>query len=346
MKIGKNNIDNNSLPFLIAEVGQNHEGSLSLAHAYIDAVASTGFDAIKFQTHIASAESTLNEKFRKPISNQFKSRYDYWKKMEFSESQWIELSKHAEEKNLVFLSSPFSMQAFNLLKKIGMKAWKISSGEFFNPEIIDACVNTNKPILLSTGMSSLKEIDNIVKKFKQKKKDFLLFQTTSEYPLSLSRVGINIVDEFRKRYNCPVGLSDHSGTIFPSIVCFSLMINAIEVHVIFDKNMSGPDSQSSITIEELKFLKLARDSIFSLRQNTIDKDKVSISLEKTKGLFSKSLALKKKVFKGNRILRNNLTLKKPGTGIPYEKINEVLNKVAKKDIPENLLLKKSDLNEN
>lgn len=342
MKIGKNKIDFSNPALLIAEVGQNHEGSLSLAHAYIDAVASTGFDAIKFQTHIASAESTFNENFRVPISNEFSTRYDYWKKMEFSESGWLELFTHAEEKNLIFLSSPFSVEAFNLLKKIGIKAWKISSGEFFNPEVINACINSKEPILLSTGMSLYKEIDIIVKKLKDKKKDFLLFQCTSEYPLKLSRVGMNIIQEFKTRYGCLVGLSDHSGTVFPSLAGLSMMINAIEVHVIFDKNMKGPDSSSSLTIEELKFIKKARDSLFILKKNFINKNNVSKHLQRNKNLFTRSLALKQKVKRGEKILKKNITLKKPGTGIPSDKISGVINKTAKKDISENWLLKKSD----
>lgn len=345
MKIGKKRINKQSLPFLIAEVGQHHEGSLSLAHAYIDAVASTGFDAIKFQTHIAEAESTYDEKFRVPISNEFKTRLDYWKKMEFTENEWGELSRHAKDKNLIFLSSPFSLEAFNLLSKLGIDAWKISSGEFFNPEIIEACMSSKKPILLSTGMSFFDEIDEIVKRFKNLGKEFLLFQCTTQYPSSLSNVGLNIVEDFRKKYDCLVGLSDHSGTIFPSLVAFSQMINALEVHVIFDKGMTSPDSSSSLTMKDLKFLRKARDSIFEINKGKVDKDKLVKTLVKNRDLFSRSLALKKRISKGEKILRENITLKKPGTGIKFSNLNQVVNKVANKDLSQNWLLEKGDFEE-
>ena len=139
--------------------------------------------------------------------------------------------------------------------------------------------------------------------------------------------------------NC---LSDHSETVFSFLAGLSMMINAIEVHVIFDKNMKGPDSSSSLTIEELKFIKKARDSLFILKKSFINKNNVSKHLQRNKNLFTRSLALKQKVKRGEKILKKNITLKKPGTGIPSDKISGVINKTAKKDISENWLLKKSD----
>ncbi|MGI9422325.1 MAG: N-acetylneuraminate synthase family protein, partial [Hyphomicrobiaceae bacterium] len=128
-----------ALPTLIiAEVAQAHDGSLGFAHAFIDAVAASGADAIKFQTHIANAESTLDEAFRIPLSGQDETRWDYWRRMEFTPDQWRGLSAHASEKGLVFLSSAFSVPAIELLAGLGMPAWKVGSGEAFNAVLIDA----------------------------------------------------------------------------------------------------------------------------------------------------------------------------------------------------------------
>ncbi len=144
---------------VIGEVAQAHDGSLGAAHAYIDAIASSGADAVKFQTHIAAAESTPQEPWRVRFSYQDASRYEYWKRMEFTEEQWLGLKRHAEEKKLEFLSSPFSLEAARLLQRIGMKAWKVASGEVANAQLFDYMLETRLPVMLSTGMSSMEEID-------------------------------------------------------------------------------------------------------------------------------------------------------------------------------------------
>src|SRR5215212_12279353 len=134
---------------IIGEVAQAHDGSLGTAHAYIDAAARAGADAIKFQTHIAAAESTPGEPFRVKFSRQDASRYDYWKRMEFSEAHWAGLVQHAAEKGLVFLSSPFSMQAVELLERLGVPAWKVGAGEVSNLPMLERLAASGKPVILS-----------------------------------------------------------------------------------------------------------------------------------------------------------------------------------------------------
>ena len=143
---------------IVAEIAQAHDGSLGLAHAFMDAIADAGADAVKFQTHIASAESTIDEPFRVRFSQQDATRYDYWRRMEFEPEQWQRLANHARERGLVFLSSPFSVAAVELLRDIGMPAWKIGSGEFASADLWQAMAETGAPILYSTGMSKLSEI--------------------------------------------------------------------------------------------------------------------------------------------------------------------------------------------
>ena len=146
----------------VAEVAQAHDGSLGMAHAFIDAVSNVGVDVIKFQTHIAHAETTPHEPWRIRFSTQDKTRYDYWKRMEFSEDQWLDLKSHADEVGVKFISSPFSLEAVELLKKVGVYAWKIASGEVNNDEILDSIAETGLDIYLSTGMSTIEEVDRAV----------------------------------------------------------------------------------------------------------------------------------------------------------------------------------------
>jgi len=154
--------DSPSRCIVVGEVAQAHDGSLGFAHAFIDAIASAGADAVKFQTHIASAESTLAEPWRVRFSSQDATRYDYWKRMEFSEVAWHGLKKHAEERNLWFLSSPFSLEAIELLERVGVAAWKVASGETSNLPFLERLTRDGRPVLLSTGMSSTEEIDRAV----------------------------------------------------------------------------------------------------------------------------------------------------------------------------------------
>src|SRR5215467_15257875 len=147
---------------IVAEVAQAHDGSLGTAHAFIDACARAGADAIKFQTHIASAESTPGEPWRVKFSRQDASRYDYWKRMEFTAEQWRGLAEHANERGLIFLSSAFSFAAVELLERLGMSAWKVGAGEVTNLPLLERMARTGKPVLLSSGMSTWAELDAAV----------------------------------------------------------------------------------------------------------------------------------------------------------------------------------------
>ena len=201
--------------YIIAEISQNHDGSLGQAHAFVDAVAGTGVDAIKFQTHIAEAESTPEEPFRVKFSYEDQTRYDYWKRMEFTYEQWEGLHRHAWEAGLDFLSSVFSVEAFEMMQSIGMPAWKLGSGEVFNNCLVEKMVKTGKPILLSTGLSAYEDIDHQVEMVKSN--PYAVMQCTTAYPCPPEKIGLNLISEMRHRYRCPIGLSDHSGTIFPSL---------------------------------------------------------------------------------------------------------------------------------
>ena len=234
------NVGQGNPALIIAEVAQSHDGSLGLAHAFVDAAAEAGADAIKFQTHFAAEESTLDEPFRIRFSQQDQTRFDYWRRMEFSPDQWHGLASHARERGLIFLSTPFSMAAIELLRKIGVPAWKIGSGEFASSDLWKAMAATGTPILFSTGMASRAEIDGAVTIFRSSAVPHALLQCTSTYPCPLEEVGLNVIDELRARYACPVGLSDHSGSVFPGLAALARGADIVEIHVTFDRGMFGP----------------------------------------------------------------------------------------------------------
>jgi N-acetylneuraminate synthase len=341
--IGPRWIGNGSVPFIIAEIAQAHDGSLGTAHSYIDAVAEAGADAIKFQTHIAEEESTLDEPFRIKFSQQDATRYDYWKRMEFTSEQWIDLAKHARERDLIFLSSAFSVKAVDILRKVGISAWKVGSGEVWSEELLNAMSQNGSPILLSSGMSTYSEIESTVNRIKEKGLPFAVLQCTSKYPTSLDEVGINVIEEIRKRFRCPVGLSDHSGSIFPGLAAMARGVDLLEVHVIFHRKMFGPDVPASVTLDELQLLVEARDAFHRMFSNPVDKDKVAEDLSKTKSLFTKSLAPTRKLARGTILQTDMLTLKKPGTGIPSTELNNIIGRRLVREVDPKKLLKWDDL---
>jgi N,N'-diacetyllegionaminate synthase len=337
-RLGNTEIKEGCKPFIIAEIGQNHDGSLGIAHAYIDAVAKAGTDAIKFQTHIASAESSHEDQFRINFSYEDKTRYDYWTRMEFSKDQWKGLYQHALDKNLVFLSSPFSMEAASMLDYIGCPAWKIGSGEVQNTLLFDFIYKTGKPVLLSSGMSSYNEIDNAVQKIKSHKNPFAIFQCTSKYPTPLENTGLNVIESLKNRYNVPVGFSDHSGMIYPGLFAMAKGANLIEVHVTFHKSMFGPDIQSSLTLDELQVLAEGAKALKVMNANPVDKDELAVELMDMKHLFEKSLAAVADLEKGTVLTRKMLKALKPGTGIPIKDIDRVIQSRLKKDISKDSIL--------
>ena len=343
-KIGNIPVGGKNKTFIIAEVAQAHEGSLGTAIAFIDAAAAAGADAIKFQTHIADAESTIDDQFRVKFSYQDSSRYAYWKRMEFNETQWKLLSEHAKAKGLVFLSSAFSIEAFNLLNSLSMPAWKIASGETSSNEILQKMIETQKPILLSTGMSKMSEILNTCEYLHKSNVDFVLLQCTSKYPTKLEEIGLNVIDDF-KELGCLVGLSDHSGTIYPAMAAIARGVSVVELHLTFNKKMFGPDNSSSITFEDLSLIIDFRNAIYQMDMNPVDKTNLTHDLKKMRDLFNRSLTFKKDQPKGKIITREMLTTKKPGTGISYSDANKLLGKPLNKDVPFNRLIKWSDIDD-
>jgi len=320
--------------FIIAEIAQAHDGSLGIAHSFIDALKDTGVDAVKFQTHIAEAESSYFEPFRVNFSYVDKTRFEYWKRVEFSIEEWKELKEHCEQNNLEFMSTPFSNGAVDLLERLSVKRYKIGSGDVNNFLLLEKVARTKKPIILSSGMSSFEELDETVsflKKLGYNENSLSIMQCTTMYPTPYKFIGLNVISELKTRYNLPVGLSDHSGKMYFLLASIALGAEVLEFHVTFDKRMFGPDSTSSLNIDEVKELVEGVRAIEDSLNNKIDKNDLSNFLE-VKKIFGKTLAINKDKKAGEIISFEDLEGKKPfGLGIDAKEYKNIIGKKLKVD---------------
>jgi N-acetylneuraminate synthase len=314
-----------------------------MAHAYIDAIANAGADAVKFQTHIAAAESTPDEPWRVKFSRQDSSRYEYWKRMEFTEEQWAGLKKHSDDRGLKFLSSPFSIEAVDLLTRVGVAAWKIASGELSNAVMFERMAETGLPIILSSGMSPLDEIDAVVASVKQRGLPLTVLQCTSAYPCPPEKIGLNLIPFFRERYDCNVGLSDHSGTIYAGLAAATLGIDLLEIHVVFSREMFGPDVPASITTSELRQLVEGVRFIEKANAHPVDKDAIALETAPLRALFTKSLVPVLDLPAGTVLCEEHLTAKKPGTGMSPGALPRIVGRTLRRSVKADQILHESDL---
>lgn len=329
--------------FIIAEIAQAHDGSLGTAHAYIDAAAAAGASAVKFQTHIADAESTPGEPFRVRFSPQDATRYDYWRRMEFTPEQWRGLADHARQKGLVFLSTPFSLAAVDLLEQLDVGAWKVGSGEVTNLPMLARMARSRLPVLLSSGMASWQDLDRAAETVRAAGAALAVLQCTTAYPCPPEKIGLNVLAELAGRYHCPVGLSDHSGTIFPSLSAVTLGAVVIEVHVVFSRQCFGPDVSASLTTAELAQLVTGVRFVERMLAHPMDKAEMAVELTDLRLMFGKSLVAARDLSAGHTLAEEDLALKKPGTGIPAARLPEVLGRRLKQAITANTFLVETNL---
>jgi len=330
--------------YIIAEIGQAHDGSLGILHSYIDAVAETGVDAIKFQTHIAEAESSMAEPFRINFSYEDATRFDYWKRMSFTKEQWQGIKKHCEDKGLEFLSSPFSQAAVDLLEDLKIEKYKIGSGEVTNFLMLEKIARTGKPIILSSGMCSFEELDAAVKFIEQFGNELSILQCTTSYPTPAERIGLNVIGEMKTRYpNHRIGLSEHTANIATGIAAVALGAEVLEFHAIFDRRIFGPDASSSLTIDEVTELVRSIRFLEKAMQHPIDKNDLSPYLG-LKKIFEKTLAVNKDLPEGHEMTFNDLEAKKPAQqGISANDFKSVIGKKLSAAKSKYDFLKKEDL---
>ncbi|RME94290.1 MAG: N-acetylneuraminate synthase [Bacteroidetes bacterium] len=316
--------------FLIAEIAQAHEGSLGILHSYIDALATTGVDAVKFQTHIAAAESSAAEPFRVKFSYEDATRYDYWERMSFTLDQWRGIKAHCDEVGLEFMSSAFSQTAVDWLEELDMQRYKIASGEVTNFLMLEKIARTGKPIILSSGMSSYAELDAAIDFLRPYGNELSVLQCTTSYPTPPERLGLNVIAEMQQRYpGLKVGLSEHSGKWYTGLVAIATGAEILEFHAVFDRRMFGPDSTSSLTIDEITQLVESVRFLEKAQAHPVDKHDNSAYTE-LKQIFEKSLAVRHDLPAGHILTFDDLEAKKPaGQGISARDYRQVLGKPLK-----------------
>lgn len=318
-------------PMLVAEIGMAHEGSLGLAMSMAKKAKECGADAVKFQYHISEYESSKFENFRKKFSLQDNSRFDYWKRTSFTINEWKLLRNFCKKINLNFICSAFSLEAAKNLNKIGIDYWKISSGEFTNMILLEYIVkNSNKPIILSTGLADQKEIKKIINFLKRKKKIFFILQCTSKYPAKLEEVGHKNILRLKKKYDINTGLSDHSGNINSLISAIFYNAEIIEFHVTYDKSYFGPDTNSSILFSELKLLSEFKKDFEKIKNTTLLKN--IKANKKTQKIFKKSIYARKDIKSDSKLKMSDIIALKPLKGISALNYKKILGKKLKKNV--------------
>ena len=327
MRISGYDVGREHPPFVIAEVAQSHDGSLGQAMAFIEVAAECGVQAVKFQTHIAAAESTPREPWRIPFSCQDASRYDYWRRMEFSFDQWSLLKEHAERHGLVFLSSPFSVRACEWLQKLDIAAWKVASGEVGNREIVEWIGATGKPVLLSGGLTDAGRLLTVARTLEADGSPVALLHCTSRYPTPPEEVGMNcFVDLMERAAPRAVGLSDHSASTVPAVVAAYLGASIIEVHLTLHPRMFGPDVAASLTPDGLRSLVDGVRFAGTMRNRPVAADRRLDGLGYDPAIFGRSVVTVRPLPAGHRLTREDLAYKKPGGGLAYDDLERLVGR--------------------
>lgn len=317
-----------TFPFLIAEIGSVHDGSFGNAGKLIEAAAACGADAVKFQTHISEAE-TLRDA---PMPSYFKGepRFDYFRRTGFALEQWQALKAKCDELGVMFMSSPFSLEAVDLLEQVGMAVYKIPSGEVSNLPLLEKVKATGKPVLLSSGMSGWVEMDAAVETLRGGG-PVAVMQCSSAYPCPPERVGLNIVVEMGRRYGLPVGYSDHTLDHAACFAACALGAVVIEKHFTFSRLMYGSDAQHSMEPDDFKALAKGLRDIRAMLAHPVDKNDLTPYGE-MKRIFEKSVVAARPLAAGTVLAEADLAFKKPGDGIPAARRHDLVGRRVIRDL--------------
>lgn len=324
---------------IIAEIGSVHDGSFGNAKKAIELAKKCGANYVKFQTHIAEAETIRSA----PNPGYFteESRFDYFERTSFSEAQWKELVDHAKRQGIGMLSSPFSIEAVDMLEKVGLTTFKIPSGEVTNMPLLERLNSSKFHVIMSSGMSNWGELDSAVGSLKNCGQ-LTVLQCTSAYPCHNDAVGLNVITQMMDRYNLNVGFSDHTSGLAASIGAVVLGATVIEKHLTFSKEMYGSDAKNSMEPEEFKMFTKELRNIYEIIQNPVDKSSNATYAEMKK-VFEKSIVIKGSIKTGDKLTLDNVSFKKPGTGIPASSYKDILGKSVTRDLDHDYLLTFKDI---
>lgn len=332
---------------IIAEAGVNHNGNFELAKQLVDKAVEAGADIVKFQT--CKAENVISRyadkaEYQKETTGVNDSQLDMVRKLMLTYEEYGQLKEYCDQKGITFLSTAFDLPSVDYLHSIGMKLWKIPSGEITNLPLLIKIAKLHEPIIMSTGMSELSEVEDAVKVLKENgASDITLLHCTTEYPAPYEDVNLKAMETMRNTFGLPVGYSDHTKGIEVPVAAVALGACVIEKHFTLDRNMEGPDHKASLEPQELKQMV---DSIRNVEKSIGDGiKKVSHSEEKNKDIARKSIIASKAIKAGEVFTEDNVTTKRPGNGINPMRWFDLLGKVAKHDYEEDYLIELDELDD-
>ncbi len=342
VEIGQCKVGTGLRPLVIAEAGINHNGNLALAKEMLRVAKQAGADIVKFQTHIADAEMLPDlEMGAEAGSHVTRSLFDIMSECSLSFDNHVELKNEADKLGILFLSTPFSVEAVDLLERVGVRAYKIGSGEVTNLPFLKYVREKGKPIILSTGTATWDEVRKAVHVLRDNVPGLILMQCTSNYPTSYENVNLGVIDRMREEFQVPVGLSDHCEGNY---ACFGAIAKGacmVEKHFTLSRLLPGIDQKSSIEPHELEDLVVG---VHSVAAALGDKKGLNEEALKVRHGFSESVVTISAVKAGEEFKEHiNLWVKRPGSGIPSYELQDVVGKRAKRDLPENYLLKREDI---
>lgn len=337
VKIGDRIVGNGHRPFIIAEAGLNHNGDVSIAKSLIDQAKKIGCDAIKFQTYTAEkrvSNEVKSVKYAEEADGLQENIYQMFKRLEINKKEHNEIFRYARKMNIEIFSTPFDEDSVNFLEKLKVKFYKIASVDLVNIPLIKKVGLTGKPLILSTGMSNLSNIEDAIEAFKSTgNNNLILLHCLSSYPANENEMNLNAIKTLKNNFNIPVGLSDHFPGIEISLMSLGLGANIIERHFTLDKTFEGPDHILSSEPEEMKkLIDIAKNSqaILGDGQKKIQPSEYNVIYSQRKSIYAKN-----DIKPGEKLTKNNLIIKGPGGGILPKFIEILLNKKANKIIKKN-----------
>lgn len=332
IRVGSRRVGEKQQVFIVAEAGVNHNGSVRLAKKLIDAAKNAGADAVKFQMFSAEklvTKTAAKAAYQKKVSG--KTQYEMLKKLELSKNDFRALKRYAEKLRIIFLASTFDEDAADFLDELGAPAFKIASGELTNLPFLEYVARKNKPIILSTGMSSLREVKEAVDTIKRSgNKKIILLHCVSSYPAKLEECNLRAIQIMKKSLGLPVGFSDHTLGIVASVAAAALGACLIEKHLTVDKNLPGPDHKASVDPAELRELvQYVRkvEKVLGSAEKKPAKSEIEIKL-----VARKSIVAGADIKSGTVITRAMLACKRPGNGLAPKFLEKVIGKTARADI--------------
>ncbi len=325
----------NNQRLIIAEIGVNHNGDIELAKQQIKLAKESGADVVKFQTYITEelvTKSAVKADYQKVYEKNLNDQFSMLKKFELSYEDFEDLSQFSKRIGIEFLSTAFDLKSLSFLKSLGMKRIKVPSGEVDNLPFLSQLPSFKLPIILSTGMSNIYEVQeaiSILVKGGVSPQDITVLHCTSEYPAPLDTINLKVIGSLKEVLNLEIGYSDHSQGLLVPTVAYTMGIRVIEKHFTSSKELPGPDQKASLDPKEFRQMINTFDEIDKLL-GSADKKPSKIE-EKNKKNIRRSIVAKVAIKKSEILTEDNLTLKRPGDGIPASKWYEVLGKHASKD---------------